>query len=97
MGQVKTLLRRPRIPTQLRSSWLIRKSFALVFDSSRRASVSCILSLSSLDLLLVIARRATASPRNARHTTILARIRLNLSSIDSQESYRFVGDTVYRC
>jgi hypothetical protein len=80
---------------QLRSSWLIRQSFAVVFDSSRRASVSCILSSSSLDLLLVIAYRATASTRSAPYTTTLARIRLNFGSIDSQESYRFVGDTAY--
>jgi hypothetical protein len=80
---------------QLRSSWLIKQLFVFVFDS-RKTFVSCILLLLSLDLLLVIVCHAIASPRNTPHTTTLARIRLNLSSIDSQENYRFVGDTVYK-
>jgi hypothetical protein len=81
---------------QLRNNLLIKQLFALVFDSSRKASVSCILLLLSLDLLLIIVYHIVTSPRNIPYTMTLARIRLNLSSINSQENYRFVRDTIYR-
>jgi hypothetical protein len=60
---VKTLFRTPqRIPIQLRNNWLIKQSFALVLDSSKRAFVSYILLLLSLDLLLVIVYYAIVLP-----------------------------------
>jgi hypothetical protein len=43
---------------QLHNSCLIRQSFVLVFNSSKKIFVLCILLLLSLDLLLVIVYHA---------------------------------------